>query len=75
MRKITNYFICMLRLQKMQIVCRESTHRNKCLISSPTDRSWDLRETFSRAGFDSDPERDVFDALRENALGNITWVL
>ena len=37
-------------------------------------RGIDLRRSFKDAGFDCDPERDVFNQLSENALGNITWV-
>ena len=39
-----------------------------------SDRGIDLRKNFKEAGFDCDPERDVFNQLTENALGNITWV-
>ena len=37
-------------------------------------RPFDLRHAFKAAGFDSDPEKEVFNELRERALGNISWV-
>lgn len=37
-------------------------------------RNVDLREAFRVAGFSTDPEREVFHTLKENALGNIRWV-
>ena len=37
-------------------------------------RGVDLRATFRDAGFSTDPEREVFHTLKENALGNIRWV-
>jgi hypothetical protein len=42
-------------------------------VTKDASRNIDLRDTFRDAGFDSDPEHNAFDALGEEALGNITW--
>ena len=39
-----------------------------------TARGLDLRKTFGEAGFDSDPEQEAFNCLKDKALGNISWV-
>ena len=42
--------------------------------SSAHLRDNDIRDIFRTSGFDYDPEREVFDQLSEDALGNIAWV-